>query len=146
MINALISYKTSINIALPHWAHQPYFEDEKRLYDHITELQGKIETETQELNNFQESKKLLFLREYEFEDAVINFLGNLGLAIEREEKYKEDFWVLAENKSRVMIGEMKSYLKGAKVSAVYSVLTHKDEHELSEDFPALLISKPLHWC
>ena len=55
-------------------------------------------------------------------------------------------WLLNVKKSMVMIGEMKSYLKGAKVSAVYSVLTHKDEHELSEDFPALLISKPLHWC
>jgi hypothetical protein len=140
LIDSLLTYIARSYIDLPMWAGESsFFCDERILLDKKKNLQQDLNEIEAELETFIEAKSLLLHREYTLETTLPAFLQNhLGLKIEREERYKEDFWLINENEERIAIAEIKSAMKGFKRDMIFRVLDHKSENELSEDFPALL--------
>jgi hypothetical protein len=58
----------------------------------------------------------------------------------REEKFKEDFWLIGEKDEKIAIGECKTFDKEAKRTAVKSVDAHRDEYDdLPDGFPAVTV-------
>lgn len=140
LIEALINYIATSEVILPNWAHTAYFDEEKILLNRIDNLNIELTGLVAKKEAYNKSKKLLFQREYALEDGIINFLrSNLDLLIERDETYKEDFWICSSNNEKKIIGEIKSYTGGTKDGAIYSILKHRDDYDLPESFPALLI-------
>ncbi len=62
----------------------------------------------------------------------------MELKIFREEKFKEDFWLVDESEDKIAIAEIKSANKGFRRDMIFRVLDHKSENELAENFPTLL--------
>jgi len=140
LIDSLITYITNSLTEMPAWAvESAFFEDEVPLFKKRLNLEEELVKVNQEIDTFKEAKGLVFQSKYTLEDTIPRFLrDNLAVNTEREETHKEDFWILDENRKRVGIAEVKSIVKGIRESTLYSVVTHRDENGLEQDFPALL--------
>ena len=90
---------------------------------------------------FEEAKAILFQSKYALERTVPDFIQNrLNIQTFRDEKHKEDFWILNQEAGKTIIAEVKSAIKGFKKSMVYDLFNHRDENNLDESFPALLVA------
>jgi hypothetical protein len=140
LIDSVITYSTKIKSQLPDWARIPIFEEEKILFEKITELEKEIVETDRKYQNFQHLKALSFKSEYALHNEVPDFIQNhLEVNVFRHEKYQEDFWILNEKKEKSAICEIKSAVKGFKKSMIYNLINHRDEHELPETYPGLLV-------
>lgn len=141
LIDCLLTYIVKSLTQLPSWAERPFFSDERALAQQRDSLRVSLAEVDAKLSTFEHAKSMLFQHEYSLESSVPRFLkNNLCLNVEREETYKEDFWVLGEENKKVAIAEVKSLVKGFRRGAIYSVLHHRDEYGLDETFPALLVA------
>ena len=141
LIDAVLTFITDSLVEMPNWAIEtPFFADEEPLFEKRMGLQQELGGVNESIAEFKQAKSLLLQRKYTLENAIPRFLkDNLGVDSERDEQYKEDFWLLDASGSKVAIGEVKSLMKGFKESTIYSVVTHRDDYELDLAFPALLV-------
>jgi hypothetical protein len=141
LIDALLTYITRSLTELPSWASQPFFQEEANIQSDCDELERKLEETREHLQIFEEAKSLLFQSEYELESLIPKFIvQNLEILTERDEKYKEDFWILNRDEEKAIISEVKSVVKGFKKSAIFSLYNHRETNGLDEDFPAVLVA------
>jgi hypothetical protein len=141
LIDCLLTYITRTIVQTPIWGLEPFFQEETIIRGECEQLE-KAQTEAfARLRPFEEAKGLLFQSEYTLESTVPKFIdSHLKITTERDEKYKEDFWLLNDKYEKVVIGEVKSIVKGFKKSSIYSLYNHREENKLNGTFPALLIA------
>jgi hypothetical protein len=141
LIDSILSYLAKSSVSLPMWAAGAYFPAEKEAQERCDDLEKRIQEERERLAPFKEAKALLFQSEYSLESAVPEFFKeHLKLAIDRNEQYQEDFWILDENGQRTVMVEVKSAVKGFKKSQIYAAFNHREGNKLAEDFPVLLVT------
>ena len=140
LIDSLLTYISRSRMELPDWAKNiSFFSDEEKLIEEKRALQTKLSDIDVELQKFDEAKSLLFQNEHNLEITLPKFLeSHLGLNIEQNETYKEDFWLVDDKGTRLAIAEIKSKTKGFNKGLVHYVLSHKEAYDLRDDFPALL--------
>lgn len=140
LIDNLLTYLAKSRVDLPVWAKEnPFFSDEGNLLDEKEKLQKSLQEVESNLQKFDEAKSLLFHSEHHLEITLPIFLKtHLGLKIEQNETYKEDFWIVDEKREKLAIAEIKSKTKGFTKGLVGYLLAHRDHYELGDDFPALL--------
>ena len=140
LIDSLLTYITKSLTELPGWASRPFFQEEAVIQAEYDKLERKLEETRNHLQSFEDVKSLLFQSEYQLESNIPQFISqNLEIPTERDEKYKEDFWILNHDKKRAIIVEVKSVVKGFKRSAIFSIYNHREANSLDESFPAVLI-------
>lgn len=141
LIDCLLTYITKSLVEIPEWAMTPYFQDEEEIAEKCSELEKKLYEKREELKPFVFAKEILCQAEYSLEKNIPLFLNkNLDLATIKNEQYKEDFWILNDSNEKIVIGEVKSYVKGFKRSGIFSLYNHRESNQLNADFPALLIT------
>lgn len=139
LIDSVITYLTKSRMELPEWARTPIFDEEEELAKENAHLESKLEENHEKLDIFHSAKQLLFQSEYGLEEALPKFLQEqCKIPIEREETYKEDFWLIGPAGQKVAICEVKSYVKGFKKSGLFALYSHRESHKLDENFPAAL--------
>ncbi|MBA3633024.1 MAG: hypothetical protein H0W58_09490 [Acidobacteria bacterium] len=140
LIDNLLTYLAKSRINLPIWAKESsFFSDEETLLKEKISLQSEITKLETDLQKFDEAKSLLFHNEHHLEITLPNFLKSyLGLEIEQNETYKEDFWIVDNKKEKLAIAEIKSKTKGFTKGLVGYLIAHRDYYELEDEFPALL--------
>jgi hypothetical protein len=140
LINNLLTYIAKSRVDLPVWAKESsFFSDEEILLKEKLSLQSKLSKLEINLQKFDEAKSLLFHNEHRLEITLPTFLKSyLGLEIEQNETYKEDFWIVDNKKENLAIAEIKSKTKGFTKGLVGFLIAHRDYYELEDDFPALL--------
>jgi hypothetical protein len=139
LVEACIAYLTKVRTSLPEWAASPIFPEEIELVQKKAELTAEVEAIDKGLAVFDRAKTLLFLSEYDLEDQVPKFISSdIGLLTYREEKFKEDFWLVGEDEEKIAICEIKSLLGPPKKGTPYSIVNHRDDYGLEDSFPALL--------
>jgi len=140
LVDCLLTYITKSLTELPDWAQTPFFTAEKTVYDECQELEQRLDERRKALEPFVAAKELMCQAEYTLERTVVAFITqHLRLRTERNEQFKEDFWILNASGERVVLGEVKSYVKGFKRSGIYSVYNHRETNKLPPEFPALLV-------
>lgn len=140
LINSTITYLSRSSIQMPSGAQAPLFPRETKLNDKISKLETKIDEMRKEIKPYEQAKALAYKSRYKFEKAVPEFLEeHLQLNIFREERYKEDFWILNPNEERIIIAETKTYHRGFKKRGIFDLYNHREHYGLEETFPALLI-------
>jgi hypothetical protein len=140
LIDSLLTYLSKLITSTPDWGEEAFFQEESVIQTECGELESKLEAARARLNPFREAKALLFQSEYTLETTVPKFFGShLGIDTEREDKHLEDFWILNEQKERIAIAEVKSKVKGFSKSGIYDIYRHREENNLDEPFPAILI-------
>lgn len=140
LIDVLLNFKSKKATYLPDWAEDPYFKEEVKISKELEDLRTKVENTKNELEKFTEVKSLLTSREYDLENRIPKFLQEyLSLNIHRDEKFNEDFWILNEKDEEEVICEVKSVSKGFRKSFIYKLYNHRDEYNLDEKFPGLLV-------
>jgi hypothetical protein len=141
LIDCLITYIAKSSSDIPIWGTSPFFQEESAIRQECDELEHKLENAFSRLRPFDAAKNLLFQSEYILESSIPRFISEyIGLKVQRDEKYKEDFWILNEAGEKNIIVEVKSMVKGFKKSAIFSLFNHREENKLDEAFPALLIA------
>lgn len=140
LINNIITYLTRSSREIPIWAKKSLFPKEKDINSKLKGLEKEIGNLKSKLRRYTSAKEVMFLSEYEFEEKLPKFLNSyLGLLTLRNEQYKEDFWILNSNSEKIVVGETKTYVRGLKKSAIYSLYNHRESNNLDENFPAILI-------
>lgn len=140
LVDCLLTYIMKSITELPHWAAQPFFEQEKTLHGECMELEARLDERRKDLEPFTTAKELMCQAEYTLERTVPAFLTqHLGLQAERNEQFKEDFWILDASGEKAVLGEVKSYVKGFKKSGIFSLYNHRETNKLPQEFPALLV-------
>jgi hypothetical protein len=140
LIDCLLTYITKSLTELPDWATQPFFEKERTLYAECQELKARLNERSKAFEPFIVAKELLCQAEYTLEHTVPEFLTqHIRLQAERNEQFKEDFWILNSSGDKVILGEVKSYVKGFKKSGIFSLYNHRETNKLPQEFPALLV-------
>ncbi len=140
LIDNTITYLTHSIHDMPEWLESPIFQIEKNKYDEVCNLRAVIVKLEEQLETYRNIKSLVFLKGYDFEEAIPKFIKNqLEIETLRNDKFKEDFWVLDSKSEKAIIGETKTYSKGMKRSGIYSIHNHREENKLDANFPALLI-------
>lgn len=141
LIDCLLTYITKSLVEIPEWATTPYFEDEEEIVKECSELERLLYEKKGLLEPFVFAKEILCQAEYSLEKNIPLFLNkNLGVTTIKNEQYKEDFWILNDSNEKIVIGEVKSYVKGFKKSGIFSLYNHRESNKLNADFPALLIT------
>ena len=139
LIACVTAYLARTRSELPQWAAEPLFEGEKLLADRRTQLEQELKRCEHDLQPFSSAKQLLFEGEYGLEDAAARFLSTeCGIRVEREETYREDFWLLDADQQRTAICEVKSHAKGLRRADIYALYSHRDGYDLEDGFPAVL--------
>ncbi|RJP65459.1 MAG: hypothetical protein C4532_17665 [Candidatus Abyssobacteria bacterium SURF_17] len=140
LIGSLVTYLAQTALEVPEWAETPIFTRESEIQKNLTEMQVKIEWLEAQLKPYRTAKRLAFLSQYDFENAVPDFFGShVDIPILREERYAEDFWLLDQNSKKLVIAESKSTVGGIGKGAVYQLYNHRESNGLDKNFPALLV-------
>lgn len=141
LIDCLLTYITKSLVEIPEWAVAPFFREEASIKSACVELEQRLEQTRALLEPFEAAKALLFQQEYTLERTVPAFIQeHLGIKTFRDEKHKEDFWILNGEGEKAIIAEVKSAAKGFRKSMIYDLYRHRDENGLDESFPALLVA------
>lgn len=128
LIDSTLSYLAKSSAMLPTWANQPFFPGEKEIQDQCKNLERQIAEQREKLLPFEEAKALLFQSEYSLEAGIPDFFSKrLGLSVERNERYQEDFWILDEKGEKAVMVEVKSAVKGFKKSQIFAAFNHREE-------------------
>ena len=69
----------------------------------------------------------------------LSFLREMGLSVEADEQYKEDFWLVAGGE-RAVIGEVKAVNGNVTPSDLAHVVSHRKEAGKPDEFPALFVA------
>lgn len=140
LIDCLLTYITKSLVTLPDWAEQSaFFTDEQNLIEQQLQLEKSLNEVYARLKTFEEAKALLFQHEYSLEATLPRFLNdNLSISTKRNERHREDFWIVDKEGRELAIAEVKSVTKGFRKGLVHYVLAHRESYELGDDFPALL--------
>lgn len=139
LVDSLITYLTKSRMELPEWARIPIFDEEEKLAKEKADVESTLLEYQDKLDAFYSAKQLLFQSEYGLEEALPRFLQEqCDIPVEREETYKEDLWLLDPEGNKVVICEVKSYVKGFKKSGLFHLYNHRESYGLDESFPAVL--------
>lgn len=139
LVDCLLTYITKMQETLPDWATAPFFKDEELLNKDLQRIEGELQNKKDEIEPFAICKQLLCQAEYKLENTVPAFIQeHLGIRIEIDENYAEDFWILNDSTERIAICEVKSHVKGCKRTSIYSIFNHRDTNGLDKVFPAIL--------
>ncbi|HEY8766911.1 MAG TPA: hypothetical protein VIP09_06575 [Dehalococcoidia bacterium] len=131
---ALLRPKTApIADSFTFQAEEPLRQDRDEKVARIAELDAR-------LAGYQARKDILFLRDDRLADRLPEWLvENLALRGEREERYREDFWLLDEKGARSVICEAKGVNDNVKREHITKLRLHREEHDLPDEYPSLLI-------
>lgn len=139
LIDSLITYGTRIRTELPEFAKQPFFQEEKAIYEKLQGMETEMKKLQEKFEPYNSAKALAFASDYRFEKLMPQFLTDeLGLLTERIETYNEDFWLLDSSRNKLAICETKTYVKGFKKGGVFRICDHREHYKLEESFPAIL--------
>ena len=89
---------------------------------------------------FSNLRRILWTRDEPLRLAVTDFLRLLGFEIVDDERYKEDFWLM-RNGEQGAIGEVKGINGNVKPNEVASIVSHRKEAELADNFPTIIIAR-----
>lgn len=138
LTEAIVTYLQRTKIEAPKWVGEFVFTDEEPLRREFQVAQKRVKDLNEKLSKFDESKKILYLHDYELEKQVPIFLDSIGILTRREERFIEDFWIL-ENNREVAICECKALKKNLTRGLLAKLEHHRGEYGFSDDFPAVMI-------
>lgn len=84
-------------------------------------------------------RRILWARDDPLRVAVSDFLRAIGLPVEDNERYREDFWLL-DNGERVAIGEVKGINSNVTPSHLARLVSHRKDAGLPDEFPGIFIT------
>jgi hypothetical protein len=141
LVDCLLTYVTKTRTSMPDWAETPLFAEETQIQKRCLGLEKELYGEREKLTPFLEAKALLFQSDYTLENTLPQFFQDkLKLRVQRNETYKEDFWILDEADEPAVLVEIKSAVKGFKRTFIFSAYGHREANGLSDDFPTLVVA------
>jgi len=138
LLNALEKYKPKIQYKPPNWIDTYRFPKETPLISEIEEFQAKIDDRKELLKKYLEFKEVLWFRNDELIEPLMNFFKSIGFKTKRDEIFEEDFWIM-ERDNEVSIVEVKALDKNLKRFHISQLDMHRGAREKADDFPALMI-------
>lgn len=138
LLEALKAYGPRIQYKPPNFIDSYRFPKEASIISEIEELQKELSKRTESLNRYLKLKEILWFRDTELVNAVMNFLADMGIKTKRDEVYEEDFWILHHEKEAVMV-EIKGLDKNLARLHISQLDEHRAAREKPDDFPALLV-------
>lgn len=103
--------------------------------------QVELETLDAQLADYRAKKDILFLRDDPLAERVHEWLTQyFRFRARRHEEYIEDFWLVDDQGNDCVICEVKGLNDNVKRQHIRALVLHRDERELDDDFPALLVA------
>jgi len=138
LLDSLESYRQRIMYSPPSWVRSYSFHEEQPVISDINKFQEEIKKREKVLGKYSKLKEILWLRDNELVDSVMNFLNQMEVGTKKDEIYEEDFWIV-ENNVETVICEVKGLDKNLKRPHISQLDEHRGAREKSDDFPALLV-------
>lgn len=137
LLKSLSKFKLRVQYEAPKWIDDFDFTKEEPIIDEITELQNKLADKKEKLAFYSRLKEILWFRDDDLIEPIINMFKSLGLETNRDEQFKEDFW-LKDNSEEIIV-EVKALNKNLRGHHISQLDGHRDRRDKPQDFPALLI-------
>jgi len=138
LFESLKRYGPKIQYTPPNWIDSLRFPEESLVVSEMEKFQKELDKREESLEQYLKLKEILWFRDNELVDSVINFLNKMGIRTKRDEIYEEDFWIIERNKETVIV-EVKGLDKNLKREHLSKLDEHRVAREKPDGFPALLI-------
>ena len=139
LLKELGTYLPKIHYKPPNFVKSYRFPVEANIMSEMQRFQQEIDRRKKSVERYMKLKEILWLRDNELVDSVMNFLEAFGIKSKRDEVYEEDFWITEGNKETVIV-EVKGLDKNVTRPHLSKLDEHRGAREKPDDFPALLIA------
>jgi len=136
---ALDTHKKNTISQPPKWLNQVNTKKEEELQSQISKLQEEIKPKQALLDEQFKLKSILWLKGDKFVDKCIDVLNAIGVRTLKNDIKKEDFWILDNNQSEIVICECKGKDNNLTRDDINKLDNHKVARGKSINFPGLLI-------
>ena len=141
LINCIISFKAKLYFETPEWLLDYQFEQETRLDDLRRVISDNIITIENEIENFQEYKRVLYFGDDYLKDTVKQVLQDgFKFDLQDIEEVKEDLSILDDKGQPRVLIEIKGLNNNVQRGDIDQLDSHREKNDLNENFPALLIA------
>lgn len=141
MVRCIFTYRSKRLAEEPGWVGESFpWTGETEILAREAAAQAVLQEIEPLKDAFSSLRRILWARDNPLRLAVSDFLRLLGFEIIDDERYKEDFWLM-RNGERGAIGEVKGINGNLKPSEVASIVSHRKEAELADDFPTIIIAR-----
>lgn len=138
LLSALDTYLPRIHYKPPDWISSYRFPQENALVSEVEEFQKEISKREKSLDRYWKLKEVLWFRNNELVEAIMDFFKQVGIKTRRDEIEEEDFWIREGNKETVVV-EVKGLDRNLKRQHISQLDEHRAAREKPDDFPALLV-------
>jgi len=137
---AVLSYRRNTSVDPPPWIDDVRFTAEEPLHEARSTLQGQLAGVQASIAEFARFKRVLYLGDDPLVDSVKELLGWIEIQTRREERYREDLWLLGADGQPAAIVEVKGVSANVQGRHVLQVPQHREQYGLEEGFPGLLVA------
>jgi len=138
LLEALRTYGPKIQYKTPNFINSYRFPNEATIVSEKETLEKELEKRMDSLKRYLRLKEILWFRDEELVNSVINFFNELGIKTQRDEIFEEDFWITEQNKETVIV-EVKGLDKNLARPHISKLDEHRGARGKPDDFPALLV-------
>jgi hypothetical protein len=138
LLEALRTYGPRIQYSPPNWISSFKFSNEAQLASQKEMIQKSLEKVDNSIREYLRLKEILWFRNNELVDSVINFLNAINIRTIKDEISEEDFWIMEGDKEAVIV-EVKGLDRNLARQHISQLDEHRAAREKPDDFPALLI-------
>jgi hypothetical protein len=125
----------------PEWAKGYVFHGEREVRARGAEAREVLEGLEPAEDHFRWLRRVMWARDDNLHVAVVDVLRDLGIEVEVDEQYLEDFWI-RKSGERSVIGEVKAFNPNIRPTNVASIVSHRSQRGLEDGFPALFVVRP----
>jgi len=145
LVDGVIALKERLSTALPGWASQYQFTEEKRLADERDSLAASMASIDARLDELERLKRVLVLQSEPLVDAVVEvFERALPIRAKRKEDFREDIEIINSGSEVIAMAEIKGVSGGVAREHVNQADSHRERNGRPPEFPSLLIINTHH--
>ena len=137
LLESIEKYRPRIQYEPPNWLNSYYFSKEAPIISEIEGFQKEIDNRKERLKSYSRLKEVLWLRDNELVDSIINMFKVLGIETKKDEIYEEDFWITESNVESIIV-EVKGLNKNVTRIHINKLENHREARGKPDDFPTLL--------
>lgn len=140
LVRCISTYRSKALAEEPTWIKEQFgWSGEAEVRNRETQALAALEEVKPLSERYTHLRRILWARDDPLRLAVSDFLREIGILVEDDERYREDFWLL-DNGERVAIGEVKGINSNVTPSDLAHLVSHRKDAGLPDEFPGIFVA------
>ena len=140
LVRCISTYRSKTLADEPTWVREQFgWSGEAEIRNREAQALAALEEVKPLSERYSHLRRILWARDDPLRLAVSDFLREIGLPVEDDERYREDFWLL-DNGEPVAIGEVKGINRNVTPSDLAHLVSHRKDAGLPDEFPGIFVA------